>query len=403
MTIKYPVFRKSEQLFAISYSIFLFFSILLHSFYYRYFAGGYKFIILFCILLLVVQELINKTLSVKATVVAILLYSIAIFVIIQGTGNTQTVFACVFLYAFSARDVEFRKIGIVTAHITAVLLIFVVLSAVLGIVPNYLAIDSMRRRYYLGFRYALNAPSFFQNFVMLTIYVNREKIKAITIFLFTIIAFVLFYFTVSRLSFGITIISLMVAVINKIRKDNFVKIGWPMIALIPIFPVCCALSLWSAIAYNPSNLLMKELNGVLGNRLRLGQVSLIKYGVKWFGDKSIEWVGNGLDMFGNKNQDAYLYVDNMYIQILQRYGILFLVVFLILATLLIVRCYMQKENLLMILVALIALRGLIDDATLYLQFNSFWMLFGSAWVGYMSKRKPNIQANKEATLLQHHY
>ena len=115
----------------------------------------------------------------------------------------------------------------------------------------------------------------------------------------------------------------------------------------------------------------------------MGQSSINQYGTSLFGNHDIKWVGAGLNAYGQQSTEAYFYVDNMYIQLLQRYGIIFMALFLFLATLVVFRCYKRKDNLLVFLLAIVALHGLIDDGIIYVQMNTFWLLFGSVAFGYL--------------------
>ena len=141
---------------------------------------------------------------------------------------------------------------------------------------------------------------------------------------------------------------------------------------------------------------MQELNAFLSNRLRHGQNSFMMYGVSLFGLGNIEWVGAGLDVYGRQSTETYFYVDNLYIQVLQRYGIIFMAIFLALTTALMIQCYKKKENLLVILLAIIAFHGLIDDGIMYLQMNTFWLLFGPAVFGYIRSRSVVREKNRHA-------
>ena len=387
MRISIPIIKKKEQLIFLSYIVFLTFSILIHSFYYRYFASFYKLIIVFCLLLLVGQEFINKRLSYKASIWGIILLVVVLFLIFQGHGDLQIAFACVFIYAFSARDIDFKKIGSVTIIVMLLVLVVVILSSLIGIIPNYHTITNERSRYYLGFRYALNAPAFLFNVILLEIYVKGSKIKNSQIVILFIVSFAMYKATNSRLSFYLSVFSLIIAVINKIRKDNFENAKAMPRLLVPVYIICFALSLWLTITYSPSRPWMRALNTFLGNRLAMGQRSLISYGIGLFGVNNLDWVGNGLNMYGEKSTKTYLYVDNLFIQVLQRYGIVFIVFFLLFTTILMYQCYKKKEYLLLILLSFRAFHGLIDDSGLYLHFNTFWILFGSAAFGALKTQK----------------
>lgn len=400
MKISIPAIKKNEQLFFFSYIIFLSFSILTHSFYYRYFAGIYKFIVLFCILVLVGQELINQRLSYKAGIGAVILAAVTLFLIVQGHGDLQIAFASIFIFTFSAREIEFKKISRITITVTLAILIIVILSSLAGIIPNYHTEINDRSRYYLGFRYALNAPAFLFNVILLETYVKGKNVKIHTIALLLIASYSIYAATDSRLSFFLSVLCLIVMIINKIRGDDFTNLKVIPRLLVPTFIICFVLSVWLTLTYSSSSLWMRELNTFLGGRLRMGQRSLLLYGVGIFGNHGMEWVGNGLNMYGEKNTGTYLYVDNLFIQVLQRYGILFTVIFLILATILMYQCYKKKENLLSIMLAFVAAHAMIDDTGLYLHFNTFWILFGPAAFGYLRQRQTQSVGKKRKTRMQ---
>ena len=70
---------------------------------------------------------------------------------------------------------------------------------------------------------------------------------------------------------------------------------------------------------------------MLVNRIYFKNKSLQLYGFGLFG-RQVEWTGNGLTTEGVKIYQTYLYVDNLYMQILQKYGLLILILMIILLT-----------------------------------------------------------------------
>lgn len=387
MKLSIPIIKKNEQLFFLSYIIFMIFSVLMHSFYHKYYASLYKYIVVLCIILLLLQEIVNQTLSYRAMVGALVLYVTALFLAIQGTNELQLSFACVFVFAFGARNIDFRKICRITVILTLALLLFVVLSSYLGIIENYKTIQGDRTRYFLGFKYALNAPAFLLNAILLYVYDKRDKCKFFEILFLFVLSVVLFALTDSRLSFILSIVGLLIAVICKIKKSDFSRANKLSFILIPSFLICFAVSLWFTVSYSPNVAWMRELNALLDNRLYFQNKSYMLYGVSLFGTRNIEWVGAGLDMYGRQNTESYFYVDNLYIQLLQRYGIIFMIIFLVLTTALMIQCYKKKEHLLVILLSIIALHGLVENGMIYLQMNTFWILIGPAVFGYIKSRK----------------
>ena len=383
--IKIPKIQHDEILFFLPYTSFLFVSILSCSFYYVYFSSLYKYIGIVCVTLLFLREIPNRFRK-REFWGAIILTLLSTYIVTFGQDSLQISFACTFLFAFCARNIDFRKISAFSIYISVTALAIVVFSAFVGIIPDYIRVTSTRVRHYLGFRYALYAPSIMTNVILLMVYYKKEHIQISRILVLLGVSYYLFVLTDSRLTFALSCLALVVSLVNKIRKDSFAHLKTVPKLLVPSFILCCIISIISTIAYNPSNGLMREINEFLGKRLQYGQLSMSMYGFGWFGNKNIEWVGWGLDQFGNMSNRQYLYVDNMYLQLLQKRGFLFLLVFIIMATAVMVVLSKKKENLLLMLFSIIALHGVIDDLVLYFQYNTFWLLFGAALFGYINRQ-----------------
>lgn len=177
MKLSIPKIEKNEQVFFLAYIIFLVFSLLMHSLYYQRFMYYYSYIIGGCIMILLLQEVARGALSFRSLLGAVVLFFLAFLLVLKGSGNLQTSFACVFVFAFGARDISFKKIGRVTIWVTLAVVIFVILSSMLGIIDNHHVLQSggARSRYFLGFRYALNPPAMLLNVILLYVYVRRDE------------------------------------------------------------------------------------------------------------------------------------------------------------------------------------------------------------------------------------
>ena len=91
----------------------------------------------------------------------------------------------------------------------------------------------------------------------------------------------------------------------------------------------------------------------------------------------------GLDADGEQNMsDTYDYVDNLYIQLLLRMGILFLIIFILIMTMMVYKAYKNKDVYLVIILVLLAFHGIIDDLILSIQFNSFFMVVSTVLYTY---------------------
>jgi len=396
MTIKIPKINKSEQIFFLSYGIYLFFSILSTSFYYRYFTGIYKFIIMGCGLLILVSELKKVHVNRKGFAGLIVCISLFFITYFSSSGAVQNTIPLMFLLIYAARNIRFEKIALFTVIVSSFLVGFIILSAELGFIENYLYMKGGRTRYFLGFRYALYAPTLYFNIVLLIAYLKKSTVKYYQILFLLLINYWLFAQTNSRITFYMTIMILIFAVwMKKVgfkQEKKYRLLGIGCFAVV----ICAGLSIGLSVFYDPSVEWMYNLNAILSGRLRLGQNALLSDGFSLFG-QNVSWVGNGLDAYGNMSTEAYSWVDSMYVQILIHYGIVFLLVFIIIMTLLLFRCYKDREYALLISLIMIVAHCMIDDLQLYLHYNTFWFAAGSVLMSSARGISQNKHMNFQKT------
>ena len=69
-------------------------------------------------------------------------------------------------------------------------------------------------------------------------------------------------------------------------------------------------------------------------------------------------------------------MDNLYIQILQKYGLLILALMLSLLTLTLFKVIKSRQWVLAFILIIMSFHSMIDDLNLYLHYNIFWILVG---------------------------
>lgn len=358
--------------------------ILYTSFYARFFPEHINFyLVCICIPLLILHELLNMKSSYRELLgVVICVAFIIITMRLKFMGGGGTDIALMFTFIYCARNVSFRRVAKYTVGVTSFLIVFVIISSFLGIIINYVETGS-RVRQYLGFRYSLFGPAFLFNITLLVMYIKQRDISWKSIAILLVANVLLYKWTDSRLSFGLTLVALVFSIVAKFHWNYFERKHWWYWLVVFSFLICALVSLLMTIKYTPSNQFLKIVNDIFGGRLSLGQTSLVKYGVNLWG-QNIEWVGNGLDKFGRKTTTAYLYVDCLYIQLLQHYGVIFTVGIILALTGMMIVCYKQKQYYLLVLLCLIAAHCMLDDLSWQLHYNTFWLL-----VGVMLMRKKN--------------
>lgn len=283
--------------------------------------------------------------------------------------------AVTFFIIFSSRKIDFRMIGRECAIITAVLLMCVIIFSKVGVVMDYVSNGEGRVRHYLGFRYCLYPSTYLFNVTALCVYLKKHSIKYIELIVLLVSNYWMYLQTVSRLTFYSAVALLFLSLLIKIKplkKRRRYAIFFPICFSFIFFFVFSYFICWNYSMYNP---FLKALNNVLGGRLQYANTSLHKFGIGLFGS-DVQWNGWGLSNSGKLEADAstYLYVDNFYINIIQKYGIAFSFSFISLLTIMLCIAYKKKDYYLIIIMLFIGMHGLIDDAILYLPYNTFWVM-----------------------------
>ena len=374
--VKIKKLNYNEILYLISYGLYIFCAIISTSFYSKYFQGMlYKLTLGVCVGVLIVNESTKVKYSVKrlaGLLVAVFLFGVILRV---SSGTSAWLSACLILYIYCGYNIDFKIIAKFTVWWSMLIVFFVIFSAQKGLILNYTSYDHERLREYLGFRYALYPATYLFNATMLIVYLLKDRLNIVVAGILIYINYYIFDKTDSRMVFALSTLILVFLCLGKKWISNILSKKKVAFVCILSYVISAVISFGLTITYNPSIDWMWQLNKFFGNRLRLGQISLEKYGINLLG-KNIDWIGNGLDLQGNKTSGVYLWVDSLYIQIMQHFGIIFFCVFLLLITYALYKMYNSEDYYLMLILTIIAIHCIIDDLSIYLYFNTFWIPIG---------------------------
>ena len=362
-----------NTLFYVPYVIYLLYSLINTSFYAKYISSYGKILLLICFLLLILREAIDFKLNYREGILLFILTLIAGYFYVYF-GISQSL---VPIFIYSARNMDVVKIFRISYRISLFMLLFIILSSYVGIIQNYISYSATRERQYLGFRYALYPSSIFCNIVFLKVYLEKENISWLALGALLIGNYVLFQYTDSRLTFILGLLLLIVSAMMK--KIPVIKSLALNRMFLGIFFLAALFSIYFTLNYNYLSDWQANLNEELGGRLALGYSTLKFYGYGFFG-RQLSLVGNGLDEEGFPNTATYDYVDNLYVLILLKAGIIFLIIFLVGMTIIMRKIYRRKDSYLYIIFILLAFHGVIDDLILLPQYNSFWFVVGALFV-----------------------
>lgn len=365
----------------VALGIFLTVSILNVTFYARYMPGTvYKLAIAFSIFLLFVKEMFKRKYDYRALIglfATILIY----FIVGEMTAlGSEVPVSILFIYAL--RDVPFKKVAQTSLVVSTCLLFFIIVSAKVGIITNYIEVSESRVRSYLGFRYALFPSMLLMDIVAIVFYLKQNKIQYWKWLLLSLSVYWVYDQTDSRLTFFSSCILLACSLLIKWFPELLSKLGYVFKAFKLTFIVNAIISFWVSFTYLNSgysfiNDLLFKVNHMLGGRLYLANKSLNLYGFGLLG-RPVEWYGNGLTVEGVRNyQTYYLYVDNLYVQVLQRFGLLILGLMLSVLTLTLSKIIKKRQWVLALILILMSFHSMIDDLNFYLHNNIFWILVGA--------------------------
>ena len=368
-----------EHLTLVALGIFLIVSILDVTFYVQYFPStAHKLVIAFSLFLLFIKESFKKKYNYSDLIGMFATLLIYLFVGKMSGFGSNIAIGILFIYAL--RDIPFKKLAKTSLVISVCLLLFVIISSKLGIIPSYLEVSGTRLRSYLGFRYALYPSILLMDIVAIVFYLKQNRIRYWQWFLLVLSVYWIYVQTDSRLTFYSSCILLICNLLIKWCPNGLSKLGHVLNVFKPTFIINALVSFWVAFTYlNSSNFFVNDffykLNNMLGGRIYLANKSLQLFGFGWFG-RPVEWNGNGLTVEGVRNYQTYLYVDNLYIQILQKYGLLILALMVSLLTLTLFKVIQKRQWVLALILILMSFHSMIDDLNLYLYNNIFWILLG---------------------------
>ena len=97
-------------------------------------------------------------------------------------------------------------------------MLFIIISlSLVGVIPNYeFDAGSSRPRFFLGFGYALFPPAYFFNIAALILYLKKDKVNIVLIFVEALVNYWLYIKTDSRLSYGLTLLVIIASLVIKI-------------------------------------------------------------------------------------------------------------------------------------------------------------------------------------------
>lgn len=314
---------------------------------------------------------------------------VLMFGYIVDRNETATI-AAGYLLIFASRDRDYKKIFRIVILNTIAGIAVIYQASMRGFIPYATWTENDTLRHAFGFVYPLVIPAYLLNIGIMTFAVKEEKTEVWQMTLLLFFAICTYRWCKADLSGGLTLAVLIAMVVTKIYpnilKNQQVFWKWTDRLAVIIYPLVAFLSCLGAELYDGSVEWMDKLNQMIGGRLSLAHAALQNYEIKFLGQE-IWFVGAGLDNTGHPVNGAYNYVDNVYVNLLLRYGVVFCIIALVLIVLTMNYCRVRHMRVLLWMFSLMAIHGIFEDKIQTLYFNSLLLIIGQALQHYHASKK----------------
>lgn len=316
----------------------------------------------------------------------ILLLILIMIISITYVSKGMTLFKS-FLFLLAVKGVEFKKVGKYMLFSNLIIIISLILLISLGVIEN-------------NYGFKLNGDKFFTlgftnpntlAMILSTIYflfniliVNRKKIEFI---LFNILyIFIVYYITKSRSALVSTIVFFILFYLEDYiytllyKKSTLLKITSYI-----LFPMCSLISYFFATSYGSNNF-VTSLNRIFSWRFSLWHVYSMNYNIELFGN--------------NIDPTQMVTLDNGYLVLIYRYGILSWLLYLILFTATIKYIFQNNDTKAWILLIVFSVYMLTEGFTMMINVNLILLFsFCLFWSFNFEKNKKSIHKNIWGDLL----
>ena len=295
-------------------------------------------------------------------------------------ADTAAVYDTIFII-FCSKGQDFDEVARFTAIELAVLLVAVYASSQVGIIQDYVTASATRPRHFIGFLYALRPAQIAFLITCLSVYCRKGVTSPVQFVALVVLNAVVYYYTDSRMAMIMSVLAIGAGVLF---RRNFPLIArWKLLAALCVgsYVIAALVSVFVCACFDSHVGWMAFLDsqGVFAGRLTYGQQALVNYGVTLFG-QHLEIVGRGVNAYGYSYAGTFFYIDCLYVKLLVQYGVVYFLVFVLSLTACCYKAWKERNSWALLFLALMAAHSMIDDLTMYLNYNTFLLLIGGLMV-----------------------
>lgn len=319
------------------------------------------------VILFIIKIYFNDRFSIKEIIIYMIILTISIFIVVQ---THYFVVFDILIVTLSSKGINFNTIvKIVFTYVLSLTILTIILS-IFGKIDNiqYVRNGKVRNSFGMSYTTILGARIFY--LIIMYCYIKRNSFKIYDYILLIIIAIWVDKMCDARLSVVTIILMVISMLIYSLLKDKSLK-NYKLFSFLMVYsPVIAAIfTVVTSYFYSPNNKYFLFLDKLLSTRLQLGKQAFNNYSVKLFG-QNIQMYGNG----GYSNREVgykYFFIDSSYLYALFCYGLVFLIIYLIITTLFLKKCYKQNNLFLLIVFSVIAISNIVGEDLFNVSFNIF--------------------------------
>lgn len=328
----------------------------------------------------------------RSELMFIILITLPVIISTELSGNRSLL--SVWMFIVGAKKISFDRIIQIAYRILLIMVPIVILLRLVGFIDDYTMMRGAFIRYSLGFSHPNQLGLRVFQLTVCHCYVNKDKLNIRNYFF----VFLTILFTIvvpnSQTAYICLIVFLIAILFLKyIESQRQIIVEIFARSLVAGALLLNVLSIVLAYIDVNKNIILSQIDQWMSSRFswchRVWQI----YGVSFWGQK-VYVLGEEIKLVGIKNR---LWLDNAYVSILLRYGIL---VFLIVsfAYLYLIRSMKtRKEYVLLIILFLYSLYGLMENGLFMLSHNIFLLAFSDL---LFHKTKFNVVQNEAGQLTE---
>ena len=286
-----------------------------------------------------------------------------------------------FCLVLGANKIDFRAILKRYFYIVLSIMIAAFLASRVGLIATNDVIQNGVVRYAFGATYATDFAAHVFYLVLVDNFLNFKRTSIWRCMVYLALAFFIWINCAARLDtlliVLLVILDVYLMINTKVKSIDITEYRGSRVLrllLTGVFCIAIALSFYGVLHYN-DNAFLQGLNVLSSFRLSLANRGIEMYGYPLFG-QFFSMVGSATLSRSVGMGLQYFFVDNSYVYIMLRYGVVVLIVFTLTITVFINDRIKSKDSILPIFLAMIALRSIVDHHLLSV-YNPFLFAIGA--------------------------